>query len=189
MSETPPRTEDRMRKRVHRDSPRVRHTYPGWAAALGAAVAAAGGAMIWYYTAGGGGRHAVVLLKFGESRVVYGTVPLYAGERLRLHFEGGRLLENCPSLEAQLLCVEEFYERAGENSRAVYEQLYRDAVTFATGAAGTAQLGFDLPRDAPGTRLAVQAGEYPRYWELVVSANLPGIDYEGVFLLPIYAQA
>ena len=128
-------------------------------------------------------------LKFGESRVIYGTLPLYTGSQVRLAFEGGRLLENCSSIEAQLVCIEEFYERKGKNSRAVFEQLYASTRQFSTGASGAAQLEFDLPQDAPGTRLAVEGGEFPRYWELVVTAKLPGIDYEGLFLLPIYAPA
>jgi len=31
------------------------------------------------------------------------------------------------------------------------------------------------------------SGEVPRYWELVVSGEAPGVDYGAVFLLPIYA--
>jgi hypothetical protein len=45
-------------------------------------------------------------------------------------------------------------------------------------------LSFPFPADAAPTRLSERP---PRYWELEIGAEVPGIDYQGRFLLPVYA--
>jgi len=288
--------------RVHRDAPRVRHTYPGWAALLGLALAAAGAGIVWYhgearprqhalaallvginflilggylallalrsaaYRARAAGKrhsspwlyehawarreaddgtrgralhafaaiaaigfflapfHLIALsepdwilwlviglfdvalaiglgyatylllrhLKFGRTRVAFSGFPLLTGSTLPLRFHGGRPLQNRQGMKAELVCIEEYYETRGSgkdrSQHVVHEALYRDAREFATDASGAAMLEFQVPAHAPGTRFAVKDGERPRYWELEVSAAVPGIDYHGIFLLPVYAR-
>ena len=46
-------------------------------------------------------------------------------------------------------------------------------------------ISFDLPADP---ELANRLGEAPvRYWELVVEAEEPGVDFATSFVLPVYA--
>ncbi len=44
---------------------------------------------------------------------------------------------------------------------------------------------FEIPMQPElATELAVNP---PRYWEIIVAADTPGIDYKGTFLVPVYA--
>ena len=47
------------------------------------------------------------------------------------------------------------------------------------------QFTFPVPRCDHGTRLSDRP---PRYWELEVAANTPGLDLQARFLLPVYAE-
>ena len=46
-------------------------------------------------------------------------------------------------------------------------------------------IGFPLPTGDYGTALCQ---EWPRYWELAIRADTPGVDYEALFLLPVYGR-
>ena len=47
------------------------------------------------------------------------------------------------------------------------------------------ELRFDLPSHVPGCALSERP---PRYWELEVTGQAPGIDYGGSFLVPVYVR-
>jgi hypothetical protein len=42
---------------------------------------------------------------------------------------------------------------------------------------------FPIPPDAPTTELGARP---PRYWELELSAEVPGVDFGARFLVPVY---
>jgi hypothetical protein len=48
------------------------------------------------------------------------------------------------------------------------------------------ELSYDLPEAAPTTRLSA---EKPVFWEFEVKLNAPGLDFEEVYLVPIYGDA
>lgn len=134
------------------------------------------------------------VLIFGRPRLIFQQFPYFTGQTMSCIFSGGRKLANCKELSAELHCITEYYERidSGEDSsvRHVNESLYRDLMHFSTDAAGMAQLSFHLPKDAVSTDLIsdpnVGLPRPPHYWELVITFTRPGIDYEGIFLLPVY---
>jgi hypothetical protein len=87
-------------------------------------------------------------------------------------------------MRATLRCIEERFEvrQTGKNRVRVsvpYE-LYRDEAAVAP---GEPSLRFELPENVPGTRLAAQP---PRYWELELAAEAPGVDFGARFLVPVY---
>lgn len=114
------------------------------------------------------------------------SFPLSTGQDINVSFVADKHLQNQP-LHAELQCIREYYESSGSGdnrtSRPVFELLYSQAGEFSTDAGGMANLIFHLPPDAVSTDLI---GSPPCYWELVITAKVPGIDYRGIFLMPIY---
>jgi hypothetical protein len=47
------------------------------------------------------------------------------------------------------------------------------------------ELRYDLPADARPTQLS---GDKPLYWELEVKLDLPGLDFNETYLVPVYGQ-
>ncbi|OGI38860.1 MAG: hypothetical protein A2V91_00780 [Candidatus Muproteobacteria bacterium RBG_16_64_10] len=126
-------------------------------------------------------------LRYGRTCVRFGTFPFRVGNTLDLAYEGGAALADLRGLSATLRCVEEQIETWGRGedrtTRSVCYQVYGDERTFDTDRHGRAALSFDLPADLPGNRLLETP---PTYWELEVRAARPGMDYAGIFLMPVY---
>jgi hypothetical protein len=126
------------------------------------------------------------LLKYGHSRLAFPRFPFFLGERLEVAFSPNRFAE----VRFTLRLVEERYEtrRHGKNrtTSLVCYELHRDEKTLEPGAlVSEVPVEFDLP-DAPG--LANRLDEVPiRYWELVVEAEEPGVDFATTFVLPVYS--
>lgn len=142
--------------------------------------------------------HAVYLLMrvflFGRPRLIFQRFPYFTGEAMPVTFSGGRRLADHKELKAELHCIKEYYEWTGtgedSSARHVNESVYRDSLRFSTDRSGMAELRFLLPRDSVSTDLIgdpnANPPRSPHYWELVVTSEQPGIDYEGIFLLPVY---
>ena len=123
-------------------------------------------------------------LRYGVSRIGLGSFPIAAGTTAELLLDGLSPAVCALPMRATLRCIEERFEvrGSGRNRRRVsicYE-LYRDEAPVAP---GDARLRFELPEGAPGTRLS---GIPPRYWELELLAETPGVDFRGRFLVPVY---
>jgi hypothetical protein len=133
-------------------------------------------------------RGAILLLKrrkFGSRRVHFDRFPYTTGSPLHLTFDGGHALANT-KVELRLQSIREIWERssAGRGSKSfVAELLHDDVQVVTTDERGSAVVRFPVPAGCEGTDLV---GPIPRYWELVASASVPGLDYEGIFLLPVY---
>lgn len=127
-------------------------------------------------------------LRWGRARLELDRFPVYVGQRLNAQLVPARRLA-VGTLELKLQCVEERHEvrKSGdERSNVVVAYAHHEAsqtIDLATTSGDGVRVVFDLPRDAPGTRLSQSP---PTYWELRATADTPGIDFEEVFLLPIY---
>jgi hypothetical protein len=132
-------------------------------------------------------------LKYGVATVTFSRFPFVLGEEGTIHFQGTARGEPPPTLTVTLRCVEEAYETTGtgknRSTQTVCYEVYADTQTVDDvqalweGRRGVA-LSFTFPADASATRLSERP---PRYWELEIGAEVPGIDYQGRFLLPVYA--
>jgi len=130
---------------------------------------------------------AVQRQRFGRSRLVFENgPPLLLGGELRARLEVSPLLAAAHECTATLRAVHEYMQVSGDDHTHVAEVLYEDSAPLEVSPTGSAQVRFALPANAPATSLA----EPPtRYWELVVGGKCTGIDFEAVFLLPVYATA
>lgn len=126
-------------------------------------------------------------LRFGRLRLVFEQgLPFFLGGKLRGRLEGHPKLARATRAEAVLRCVDEFYVNDGSSrsKQHVMQAVYEEPQPLSFDLAGTADIRFDLPADGLETCLAGLPAT--RYWELVVRVAFPGVDYEGVFLVPVY---
>jgi hypothetical protein len=128
---------------------------------------------------------------YGSSFLRFQSFPFLMGRPMAANLRLGRRVPGDRPLVATLRCVEESWENRGsESASTVCYQLYADSRAIAppfarTGEGWEASLGFKLPELPIGTRLAARP---PRYWELEVRSEGPGVDYAATFLVPVYEQ-
>ncbi len=155
--------------------------------------------------------------KYGVSVLRFGTFPFFLGEPLTVYLQGASRIAGYTKLTATLRCVEEVTERktsTDSNGRTTTTQttvgyiVWEEARTFAPGEvklpeAGKARLlqlwrpkdelsewrlEFDVPQ-GDGARPSQLLNDDNKYvWQLVISAETPGLDYDATFLLPVYAR-
>jgi hypothetical protein len=97
-------------------------------------------------------------------------------------------------LTLTLRCVQEKYVTSGTGSNrttnVVCYELYKNVLQYdherLTGlAGGDIPVEFTLPTGEPTTTLIAAP---PTYWEIEAKGKARGIDYEGLFLVPVYAM-
>ena len=131
-------------------------------------------------------------LKFGDSRLAFAHFPHRLGEPVRLHWHPATGIERALRGTFTLRCVEEWFERtgAGEHASAslVQEEIWSGVwhldtlYLFTPGE--VVDLHFEPPAGLPPTHLSA---DKPVFWEFEVNLDLPGLDFEEVYLVPVYA--
>ena len=123
-------------------------------------------------------------VRYGPSRIAVARFPIAPGTTAELLLDGLSPVARALPIRATLRCIEERFEVRGTGKNrhrvSVPYQLYGDEATVAP---GETRLCFDLPANVPGTRLSAQP---PRYWELELAAETPGVDFGARFLVPVY---
>lgn len=129
-------------------------------------------------------------LRFGQSRIQFSRFPFTLGEKLQVVFEHPRGLKRGAPLQCQLRCVEDKFEDAGDDGQKVVSySIYCETKEFGgdglDGAGNETTITFDLPSGDYESTLR----EHPaRYWELEITSEQTGVDYCGIFLLPVYGK-
>jgi len=128
------------------------------------------------------------------ARIAFRRFPFYLGERLEVDFVPGRRISGCENLTITLRFIREEYIRVRSGNG------YRDEVAVMQVFAMTQSLGHDpsAPAEAAGIPIAfhLPEGDFvtrlaerpPAYWELAVQGARRGIDFDTVFLVPVYAR-
>jgi hypothetical protein len=128
--------------------------------------------------------------RFGGARFRFDRFPFFLGETLE-----GRLVVAVPlppleRLRLQLRCVKETHVPGEKSSSDVAMRVWsaerRPRAEDVSADRRERRVRFELPKSAPPTRFS---SPYPEYWELLVTADLPGPDYGAVFLVPVYARS
>ena len=124
-------------------------------------------------------------LKYGSSELALLRFPAAPGEPLELQYHGPM-----PGpLKATLRFIEERLENGGRRqSLRCYEHYSASQTLTPTPGAGTLPIRFQLPQNPEWvTRLTPDPGV--RYWELLLEAKAPGIDFSTRFPLPVYRRS
>ena len=129
-------------------------------------------------------------VKFGRSRLELGECPFRLGQRLAARFVTTRPI-GAAELRCTLRCVEEHWtetvdSRGRRHPKQESYQIYEDSTTMLLAGGREAAIAFDLP-DAAHYATALSATP-PRYWELEVTAETPGLDFHAMFLVPVYGR-
>jgi len=143
-------------------------------------------ASIWGYAFYRLGRR----IKYAGGRLGYDAFPYLVGQPARVTLHLPKALRGFERLEYTLRCVEERWETRhssdGKTSKTLVAYArYEDAGAVDAGEIDGRELPLELsvPAGAPASALSDRE---PTYWELDVTAETPGIDYRGLFLLPVY---
>jgi hypothetical protein len=132
------------------------------------------------------------LLRYGNSFLHYESLPFALGGTLRARLRSPHHVSAIDQLTLTLRCVQEQYVTTGtgrdRSTQVVCYEIYKDVTTWdrdrLTGLAGNAiPIEFLLPTDQPATNLAATP---PTYWEIEAKGQARGVDYEAVFLVPVY---
>jgi hypothetical protein len=131
---------------------------------------------------------AVRRARHGRLQLRYGQFPFFLGGRLDAELvrpHGGPALR---TVAAVLRCVQEQYVSSRRGRIPVESAvLHEERATFGPGGDRLRiPVRFELPADpALATDLTAKP---PRYWELEVSSDVPGLDLRATFVVPVYAR-
>jgi hypothetical protein len=130
-------------------------------------------------------------LKFGHSRIIFTSFPCRPTEPVMIHWQPAGGVTQIRKGTFTLRCVHEWMESTGtgknRETRIVHEERWsgrwlleqphnlelKDAV----------ELRYELPAHAQPTQLSADT---PTFWELEVKLDLPGLDFQETYLVPIY---
>lgn len=138
-------------------------------------------------------RRLAVALKFGGSRVEFVRFPYKVGEAVIVRWRPAAGIGRAGRGRFTLRAVEEQFEHRGggrnRSAHLVQEETWsatwhldREAA-FEPGR--LEEVRFDPPADASPTRLH---GPRPVFWEFEVALDLPGLDFEEIYLVPVYGR-
>lgn len=122
--------------------------------------------------------------KFGHLALELAEVPFVPGRPLAAKLEVGESLAGA-TLHAKLKLQKVTTSGSGKNRHTHFDTVFERALD-APVVNGVADLRFELPSDQPATHY----GEEPGFrWSIDVSAQVPGVDYEDSFEIPVYVNA
>lgn len=129
--------------------------------------------------------------KFGRTRLIYSQFPLKIGDWFQAEVTLPAGIERVAKAVLELRCVCEFYETTGSgrnrSKRLVHQQLWSESQELSSTDIGawprSLKATFAIPPDGPASRLS---GHPTIFWELVVTASVPGVDFKQKYLVPVY---
>lgn len=136
--------------------------------------------------------------RHGLAEVRFSRFPFFLGEPLEVTLVRDGAQVRLVGLHARLTCVVEFWGRPHGHANDPIGRATRRSLDRREGWSETRPvrgtfgaripIRFDLPPPGPGVEGTRLSAELPRYWELEVWAELEGLDFAAVFLLPVYAR-
>ena len=124
-------------------------------------------------------------LRYGTPRMRFPDRMVLRGGTLEAVFDGNRKFVEGITIHACLRCIEERFVRSGRTQHlACFDRFKSEKQAAFVNAEGAATFRFDVPADAPTSNLAALL---PTYWEVVVTYEATGPNYEGAFLAPVEA--
>ena len=138
--------------------------------------------------------------RHGLAELRFARFPFLLGEPLEVALLREPTAPRLEGLTATLTCVVERWEErdapdhrddAGR-SRATRvlarDEVWRAEKPVAWAYGGRIPIRFDLPRPGGAAAATALSDDPPRYWELSLHADRPGVDFGATFLVPVYER-
>jgi len=133
-------------------------------------------------------------LKFGHSRVEFASFPCRLSKPVILRWQPFKGISRVNKGTFTLRCVEEWWERHGSGKNASNQLIHNEiwsAKWIVDQPRGfpfkdKVELRYELPADAKPTQFSA---DKPVFWELEAKLDLPGLDFNETYLVPVYGPA
>jgi hypothetical protein len=133
-------------------------------------------------------------LKFGGSRIEFTRFPYQTGAPVVIRWHAPSGLSVAYGARFTLRCVEEWFEHTGSgrnrSAHMVHEEVWSATLRDGGGRRllpeREVELRFDPPAGLPETALTA---DRPVFWELEAHLELPGLDFEETYLVPVYGAS
>ncbi len=131
--------------------------------------------------------------KFGHSKVEFESFPCSLPGPVAVRWQPFRGISQVRKGTFMLRCVEEWMERTGsgksQSVALVHDEIWRGTWSIEQPRnfqfREKVELSFDLPPHARTTDLSA---DKPIFWELEVKLDLPGLDFNETYLVPVYGR-
>ena len=129
-------------------------------------------------------------LKFGPSRLFWTGFP-QKPEAVRFRWQPGTGLGGWTKASFTLRCIRETHTvvktSKGSQKRVAHEEIWSQKDELGAraeyGLSGTVDLHFTVPDEIPGSAFQEES---PIFWELEVRVDVPGVDFEHQYVVPVY---
>ncbi len=128
-------------------------------------------------------------LKYGESFAVLNQIPLRPGDEARMavlipaRFSDGQIID------VEIFCEKKTTTGSGKNSTTHTDKLHKKSFQLAVSSSNQSKNRIALPVELqiPDTARPDSIDTNPSFqWKLVLKADVPGVDYEAEFPLPVF---
>ena len=124
-------------------------------------------------------------IRDGSLRMRFRNRMVRRGGVLEATLYGSRRFEERKLIHAFLRCIEERFVRSSRTQQlASFEWFKSEKQTAPANSEGATTFCFHVPTDAMASNFS---GVLPTYWEVVVTYEATGPNYEGAFLAPVEA--
>jgi hypothetical protein len=141
---------------------------------------------VWFLA----GRQLLRALKFRYSRIEFASFPFHLPEPVAIRWRSFGGISRINKGTFTLRCVEERMESQGKSVYVVHEEIWSANWIIEQPCnlrlREEVELSYKLPADAQPTNLGA---EKPLFWELEVKLDLPGLDFNETYLVPVYGVA
>ena len=133
-------------------------------------------------------------VKYGTSRLDLSTVPGVIGHTIAGTVRLPSPIQSKDGFEVTLTCLRRVTTGSSKNRSSSERVLWQDqrriggeVIRDAEGAGVRVPINFRIPADAPASDSADSNNQI--VWRLSLSAQVPGVDYQSVFDVPVYRTA
>jgi hypothetical protein len=146
------------------------------------------GLLMWWQA----GRKVGSAIKFGHSRIAFTRFPYDVLEPVVIRWWPCDTISQINKGAFTLRCVEEWMQVTTSGRKRsvelIQEEVWSGKWLLETPRKlqikDTVELCYELPKSARSTQLSV---DRPLFWELEVKLDLPGLDFEQTYLVPVYS--
>jgi len=121
--------------------------------------------------------------KFGVSELMLASSTLRLGDRMSTTLMIPKMVEG--DFKGVLSCTHQYTTGSGKNSSTHHDALWRSELTSGGTPTGSdmthVYFSFTLPSQDGGGHITQETGSTKYYWRLVVSSDMPGVDYKAEF--------